>query len=63
MTGYSFIQTVPASMLEANLLSKGILIVEDMDLSNLPKNIKRLFVIPIYIKGLDSTPCTVFAEV
>jgi arylformamidase len=44
------------------LLSKGILIVEDMNLANLPKEIKRLFVIPIYIKGLDSVTCTVFAE-
>ncbi len=45
------------------LLSKGILIVEDMNLANLPKEIKRLFVIPIYIKGLDSATCTAFAEV
>jgi kynurenine formamidase len=34
-----------------------------MNLANLPKEIKRLFVIPIYIKGLDSATCTAFAEV
>ena len=44
------------------LLFKGILIIEDMNLINLPREIKRLFVIPIYIKGLDSATCTVFAE-
>ncbi len=46
------------------LLSKNkFIIVEDMDLRMLPKEIKRLFVIPLFIKEIDSSPCTVFAEI
>lgn len=47
------------------LLKKdNFIIVEDMDLEKLGNlKIKRLFVIPIYIKEIDSAPVTVFAEI
>lgn len=39
------------------------LIIEDMKLSADLKGLKRVFVIPLFINGADSSPCTVFAEV
>lgn len=46
-------------------LSKKRIIVEDMDLSKIKKGdkIKRLYVIPLFIDKIDSSPCTVFAEI
>ncbi|MDT7891463.1 MAG: cyclase family protein [Thermoproteota archaeon] len=45
------------------LLSKGkFIIVEDMNLEKLPSEIKKLYVIPLFIEVIDSSPCTVFAE-
>jgi len=48
------------------LLSKevrsGFFIIEDMDLRQDFKSLKRLIVAPLYVKGFDSVPCTVIAE-
>lgn len=45
------------------LLAKNkFIIVEDMNLKELRSKIKRLFVIPLFIETVDSSPCTVFAE-
>lgn len=43
---------------------KGILIFEDVNLAPLVgKKILRVFAIPLYLKGIDGSPVTVFAEV
>lgn len=36
-------------------------IIEDMDLSGNLTDIRKVFVAPLFIKGVDSAPCTVFA--
>ena len=45
------------------LKERDFFIIEDMNLSNYIANIKRIFAIPIFINGVDSSPCTVFAEI
>jgi len=47
------------------LKNEKFIIVEDMNLEILGNDvkIKRLFVIPIFIKGIDSSTVTVFAEI
>ncbi len=40
-----------------------MVIIEDMKLPGELKNLRRVFVIPLFISGVDSAPCTVFAEV
>ena len=45
------------------LKKRDFFIIEDMNLSNYVANIKRIFAIPIFINGVDSSPCTVFAEI
>ena len=45
------------------LKKRDFFIIEDMNLSNYIANIKRIFAIPIFINGVDSSPCTVFAEI
>ncbi len=39
------------------------LIIEDMKLGGNLKKMKRVFVVPLFLKDVDSAPCTVFAEV
>ena len=39
------------------------LIIEDMNLGGNLKKMKRVFVVPLFLKEVDSAPCTVFAEV
>ena len=39
------------------------LIIEDMKLDGNLKKMKRVFVVPLFLKEVDSAPCTVFAEV
>ena len=39
-----------------------IFLVEDMDLAHDLTAIESVFVVPMYIEGLDSSPCTVVAE-
>jgi arylformamidase len=46
----------------ALLTGRDFFIIEDMDLSHFPKNVKRVLVVPLFIEGVDSTPCTVLAE-
>lgn len=41
--------------------SRPVPIIEDMDLSSNLKSIKSVFVVPLFIKGVDSGPCTVVA--
>ena len=40
-----------------------VIIVEDVDLSRYPPNARRVYAIPLFLAGADSSPCTVFAEV
>jgi len=46
------------------LLKNDIFILEDLNLSDLDSNRKlfRLYVIPFFIKGIESSPCTVFGK-
>ena len=37
-----------------------VCIIEDMDLSGNLMGLKKVFVAPLFIKGVDSAPCTVF---
>lgn len=45
-------------------LSKEILLVEDMKLNTLDasKNLSKLIILPLRIKGIDGSPCTVIAH-
>lgn len=43
--------------------SRSVLIVEDMNLNHDLQDLKWIIVVPLFIEGVDSTPCTVFAEV
>ncbi len=47
---------------KALLVGRDFFIVEDMDLSLATPEIKRLFVVPLFVEGVDGTPCTVVAE-
>lgn len=38
-----------------------VCIIEDMDLSGNLMDLKKVFVVPLFIKGVDSAPCTIFA--
>jgi arylformamidase len=40
-----------------------VLLIEDMDLACDLTGLKRVFVVPWFIEGLDSSPCTVIAEI
>ncbi len=44
------------------LKDRDFFIVEDMDLKQYPTDCKRMLLIPIFIEGIDSSPCTVLAE-
>jgi arylformamidase len=46
----------------ALLTGRDFFIIEDMDLSSYPKRAKRVLVVPFFVEGIDSTPCTVVAE-
>jgi kynurenine formamidase len=39
-----------------------VIIVEDVDLAAYPPDTRRIFAIPLFAAGPDSSPCTVFAE-
>jgi arylformamidase len=39
-----------------------VIIVEDLDLSAYPEGARRVYAIPLFPEGVDSSPCTVFAE-
>lgn len=45
------------------LVGRDFLIIEDMDLMNKPTNIKKIILSPIMFSEVDSSPCTVWAEV
>jgi len=40
-----------------------VVIVEDVELAAYPADARRVFAIPLFPAGADSSPCTVFAEV
>ena len=40
-----------------------VVLIEDMDLRSDLTHLKRVIVAPLFIEGLDSSPCTVIAEV
>jgi len=42
--------------------SDPVLIIEDVNLGLLPKDFERVFAVPLFIKEVDSMPCTVFVE-
>jgi kynurenine formamidase len=42
---------------------RSILLVEDLFIPNDLPVLKKIYVIPLFFEGLDSAPCTVFAEV
>lgn len=44
------------------LKDRDFFIVEDMDLKQYPTDCKRMLIIPIFIEGVDSSPCTILAE-
>lgn len=46
-----------------NYKSSPIMIIEDLNLSVISDQIKSFYAIPLLIKGIDSSPCTAFAEV
>ena len=46
----------------ALLSGRDFFIIEDMDLSRCPKRARRVLVVPLFVEGIDSTPCTVAAE-
>jgi arylformamidase len=46
----------------ALLADRDFFIIEDMDLSNVPKHVNRVLVVPLLVEGVDSSPCTVLAE-
>ncbi len=39
-----------------------VFLIEDMDLAHDLTKMESVFVVPMYIEGLDSSPCTIFAE-
>lgn len=45
------------------LVGRSFLIIEDMDLDGKPAALKKVFVMPLMVEGVDSAPCTVLAEV
>jgi kynurenine formamidase len=45
------------------LTERDFFIVEDMDLADIPSGLRRLFVVPLFVEGVDGTPCTVIGEV
>lgn len=40
-----------------------ILLIEDMNLAYDLTRLRRVFVVPMFIEGMDSSPCTVLAEI
>jgi len=40
-----------------------VFLIEDMDLTYDLTHLKRVFVVPLFIEGLDSSPCTIVAEI
>ena len=40
-----------------------ILLIEDINLKYDLAGLKRVIVLPLFIKGIDSSPCTVMAEI
>jgi len=54
---------VEAKKTHSVLFKKGILILEDLDLRKLNRIPKRVFAIPLFVKGIEASPTTVFAEV
>jgi arylformamidase len=39
-----------------------LIIIEDVDLSLYPADARRVYAVPLFPSGADSSPCTVFAE-
>ena len=39
-----------------------VIIIEDIDLAAYPERARRVYAIPLFPEGADSSPCTVFAE-
>jgi arylformamidase len=43
--------------------SHPILPIEDMNLCSLPETLSNMLIAPLYIKGADGAPCTIFANI
>lgn len=59
------IKTHQNSFIKSEKYGEPLLLVEDMDLSNISTEdrIKKLFLMPWQIEGVDSAPCTIIVEV
>ena len=51
------------ALLHSQFGKKAVLIIEDMDLSDLEKSPELIIVSPLRLEGLDGAPVTVIAEV
>lgn len=40
-----------------------VFLIEDVDLTSDLTQLRRVFVVPLFIEGLDSSPCTIMAEI
>ena len=40
-----------------------VFLIEDVDLTSDLTQLQRVFVVPLFIEGLDSSPCTIIAEI
>ncbi len=48
---------------KGDFLSHPLILIEDLHLGAINKPIKRFFAIPLFVGGVDGTPCTAFVEV
>lgn len=39
-----------------------MIIIEDINLAAAPERLKRMYAIPLFLEGVDSSPCTIVAE-
>ena len=53
--------TIIGNKVHKMLLQNNIFILEDLNLNNVV-NLGKMYVIPLFIKGIEGSPCTVFAE-
>lgn len=47
---------------EDDLSGNALFLIEDLNLSGRFNNLKKVYAIPFFVEGIDSSPCTVFAE-
>ena len=47
----------------ALLKGRDFFIIEDMDLSKCPSKLSKVLVVPLFVEGVDSAPCTVITDI